>query len=88
LISINTPKEAQGGSLGVAWAIAGLAQTIAPVIAASVFSIGRFFGFDGLVFVVAAVIALVTVPSILAFKRTQSKEPMIGMARSPVYIHV
>ncbi len=28
LISINTPKEAQGGALGVAWAIAGLAQRL------------------------------------------------------------
>ena len=69
LISLNTPKEAQGGALGVAWAIAGLAQTIAPLIAASTFSIGSSMGFDGLVFVMAAVIALVAMPLFLAFKK-------------------
>ncbi len=69
LISLNTPKDAQGGSLGVAWAIAGLAQTISPVIAASVFSFGVALGFDGLVFVVASVISVVTVPLVLIFKR-------------------
>jgi hypothetical protein len=53
----------------IAWAIAGLSQTIAPVIAASAFSIGSSMGFDGLVFVVAAVIARVTVPLVLAFKK-------------------
>ena len=70
LISINTPKEAQGGSLGVAWAIAGLAQTISPVIAASFFSFGVASGFDGLVFIVAAVISVATVPLVLILKRT------------------
>jgi hypothetical protein len=39
------------------------------VIAASTFSIGSSMGFDGLVFVVAAVIAMVTVPLVLAFKK-------------------
>jgi MFS family permease len=73
LISLNTPKEAQGGALGVAYAIAGLAQTIAPVIAASAFSIGSSVGFDGLVFVLAAVIAMVTVPLVLAFKKLNQK---------------
>jgi MFS family permease len=68
LISLNTPKDAQGGSLGVAWAIAGLAQTISPVFAASVFSFGVASGFDGLVFIVAAVISVVTVPLVLIFK--------------------
>ncbi len=69
LISLNTPKDAQGGALGVAWAIAGLAQTIAPVLAASVFSFGVSVGFVGLVFVVSAVVSVVTVPSVLSFKK-------------------
>lgn len=70
LISLNTPKEAQGGSLGVAWAIAGLAQTISPVFAASFFSFGVTLGFDGLVFIVAAAISVATVPLVLILKRT------------------
>ena len=70
LISLNTPNDAQGGSLGVAWAIAGLAQTISPVFAASVFSFGVASSFDGLVFIVAALISVVTVPLILIFKGT------------------
>jgi MFS family permease len=69
LISLNTPKDAQGGSLGVAWAIAGLAQTIAPVFAASAFSFGVSLGFDGLVFIISAAISFVTVPLILSFKK-------------------
>jgi predicted MFS family arabinose efflux permease len=70
LISLNTPKEAQGGALGVAWAIAGLAQTLAPVLAASVFTFGVSVGFDGLVFVISAAIAVVTVPLLSAFKKS------------------
>ena len=69
LISLNTPKDAQGGALGVAWTIAGLAQTLAPVLAASVFSFGVSVGFVGLVFVVSAVVSVVTVPSVLSFKK-------------------
>ncbi len=69
LISLNTPKDAQGGALGVAWAIAGLAQTIAPVLAATVFGIGISVGFDGLVFVIAATIGVATVPLAFAFKK-------------------
>jgi MFS family permease len=69
LISLNTPKDAQGGALGVAWTIAGLAQTIAPVLAASVFSFGVSVGFVGLVFVVSAVVSVVTVPLVLSFKK-------------------
>jgi DHA1 family tetracycline resistance protein-like MFS transporter len=69
LISLNTPKDAQGGSLGVAWAIAGLAQTISPVFAASVFSFGVTLGFNGLVFIFAAVISVATVPLVFIFKR-------------------
>lgn len=70
LISISTPQNAQGGALGVAWAIAGLAQTIGPVLATSFFVFGVAAGFDGLVFVISAVISLLTVPLILSFKKT------------------
>lgn len=70
LISINAPAEAQGGTLGVAWAIAGLAQTAAPALAASVFSLGVSVGFEGLVFVVAALIALSVAPLVWSFKTT------------------
>ena len=70
LISLSTSKEAQGGTLGIAWAIAGLAQTIAPVMAASLFSFGVSLGFDGLVFIVSAMISLATVPLILGFKKS------------------
>ena len=69
LISLNTPKDAQGGALGFAWTIAGLAQTLAPVLAASVFSFGVSVGFVGLVFVVSAVVSVVTVPLVLSFKK-------------------
>jgi DHA1 family tetracycline resistance protein-like MFS transporter len=69
LISLSTSKEAQGGTLGIAWAIAGLAQTIAPVLAASLFSFGVSLGFDGLVFVVSAIISIATVPLIFGFKK-------------------
>ena len=71
LISTSTPKEAQGGTLGVAWAIAGLAQTVSPVLAASAFSFGALSGFEGLVFVISAVIAVATVPLVYVFKKTQ-----------------
>jgi DHA1 family tetracycline resistance protein-like MFS transporter len=69
LISLNSPENAQGGALGVAWAIAGLAQTIAPVLAASAFSFGVSAGFAGLVFVVSALISVATVPLVLSFKK-------------------
>ncbi len=71
LISLNTPDEAQGGALGVAWAIAGAAQTVAPVLAAAAFSLGVSAGFVGLVFVFASAIAIATVPLLLAFKKTK-----------------
>jgi DHA1 family tetracycline resistance protein-like MFS transporter len=69
LISLNAPSEAQGGTLGIAWAIAGLAQTIAPVLAAGAFAFGVEVGFGGLVFVVSAVIAVAAVPLVLSFKK-------------------
>ena len=73
LISTNTPENAQGGALGVAWAIAGLAQTIAPVLAAAAFSFGVSAGFDGLAFLVSAVISAATVPLVLSFKKASEK---------------
>lgn len=73
LISTNTPENAQGGALGVAWAIAGLAQTIAPVLAATAFSFGVSAGFDGLAFLVSAAISVATVPLVLAFKKISEK---------------
>ncbi len=73
LISTNTPENAQGGALGVAWAIAGLAQTAAPVLAATAFSFGVSAGFAGLSFVVSALISVVTIPLILAFKKVEQK---------------
>jgi DHA1 family tetracycline resistance protein-like MFS transporter len=35
LVSVNAPKEAQGGSLGIAQSLAALAQTVGPTLAAS-----------------------------------------------------
>ena len=69
LISLSTPKDAQGGALGVAWAIAGLAQSIAPVLATSAFIFGVSVGFAGLAFAISAVISLVTLPLLLGFKK-------------------
>jgi DHA1 family tetracycline resistance protein-like MFS transporter len=74
LISLNTSQEAQGGTLGVAWAIAGLAQTVAPVLAATAFSFGSSVGFDGLAFVFSAVISLATVPLIFVFKKASESK--------------
>lgn len=70
LISLNTPENAQGGALGVAWAIAGAAQSVAPVLAASVFGFGIEVGFVGLAFLVAAAILLANVVLVLLFKKT------------------
>ena len=69
LISLNTPENAQGGALGVAWAIASLAQTVAPVLAASAFALGTSVGFDGLAFLVSALISAVTVPLVLIYRK-------------------
>jgi MFS family permease len=69
LISVNTSETAQGGTLGVAWAIAGAAQSIAPVLAASAFSYGVSVGFSGLVFVVSALIAVAILPLVLSYKK-------------------
>jgi len=71
MISLNTPQDAQGGTLGVAWAIAGIAQTIAPVLAASIFSFGLSVGFVGLAFIVSAAISVATLPLVLGYKRSK-----------------
>ncbi len=76
LVSLNAPLEAQGGTLGVAWAIAGLAQTVAPILAASAFSLGVSVGFSGLVFVVSAMFAVATLPLILAFRTVFKEQPL------------
>jgi MFS family permease len=68
-ISTNTPEEAQGGALGVAWAIAGAAQSIAPVIGTSVFDFGNTSGFVGLAFLVSALVSLIILPLVYAFKK-------------------
>jgi DHA1 family tetracycline resistance protein-like MFS transporter len=77
IISLNTPENAQGGALGVAWAIAGLAQTVAPVLAASVFSFGISMGFVGFVFVISAVISVATVPLVLSFKKVSERTALL-----------
>ncbi len=70
LISLNAAEEAQGGALGIAWAVAALAQTAAPVLSASAFSFGLSLGFDGLVFAVSAAIALVSLLIVLVFRKS------------------
>jgi len=70
LISLNAPREAQGGTLGLAQALSGLAQTIAPTIATSVFVFGISIGITGLVFLTAALVAGCTIPIVLNLKKT------------------
>lgn len=71
LISIEAPKEAQGGSLGIAWSLAALAQTIGPTLAASLFTIGVGIGLDGLAFIIAAITTLAAIPLLLSLKRQE-----------------
>jgi MFS family permease len=73
LISLSAPKRAQGGTLGIAWALAALAQTIAPVLATIAFAFGVALSFEGLSFAISGAIGFVTIPLILAFKKI-SKE--------------
>ena len=74
LISTNTAKEAQGGTLGIAWSLAGLAQTITPTLAAFAFAFGSSIGLPGLSFAFAAAITLLTIPLILALKKSEKNE--------------
>jgi MFS family permease len=71
LISLNTSESAQGSTLGVAWAIAGAAQSTAPVLAIAIFGIGISLGFVGLVFLASVLIGLSTVPLVLIFKTSE-----------------
>jgi DHA1 family tetracycline resistance protein-like MFS transporter len=71
LISVNAPKEAQGGSLGIAQSLAALAQTVGPTVAASFFALGSSVGIIGLAFIISAVITLCTIPLIVNFKKHQ-----------------
>jgi DHA1 family tetracycline resistance protein-like MFS transporter len=69
LISLKTPKESQGGSLGIAWSLAALAQTVGPTLAASLFAFGGAIGFVGLAFTVAALLTLFTIPLLVSLRR-------------------
>lgn len=71
LISINAPSEARGGSLGAAWALVAVAQTIAPTLAASLFAFGVSTGFLGLAFVVSGAITMATLPLVFVFNKTE-----------------
>ena len=72
LISLKAPKEAQGGSLGIAWSLAALAQTIGPAVAAYSFAVGVSVGWVGFAFVLAAVVTLSTIPLLLNLKKHDS----------------
>ena len=69
LISLRTPKEAQGGSLGLAWSLAALAQTVGPTLAAYLFAFGSSTGFVGLAFIVAAGVTLFTIPLLVSLRK-------------------
>jgi MFS transporter, DHA1 family, tetracycline resistance protein len=69
LVSVNAPTEAQGGTLGVAWAVAAAAQAAGPVLATASFDYGKSFGFSGLAFAFAAAIAVVAFPLVWRFRK-------------------
>ncbi len=69
LISVTAPKEAQGGSLGIAWSLAALAQTIGPTLATLSFAAGLSAGWAGFAFVLAAVITLLTIPLLVSLRK-------------------
>ncbi len=71
LISLRAPTEAQGGTLGIAWAIAGVAQAVTPVLAAGTFSLGVSLGIVGLTFAISAVISVATIPMLLSYKKAE-----------------
>jgi MFS family permease len=71
LISLHTSEDTQGGTLGIAWAIAALAQTVAPVLATTTLSLGNTYGFGGLAFVVSAAIAGASVPLLASLRKSQ-----------------
>jgi len=69
LVSLNASKESQGGSLGAAASMNGLAQFITPAIATSIFSVGVSFGMSGLVMVVAGMVNALALPLLFLFRR-------------------
>lgn len=68
LISVNTPEEAQGGTLGIAQSVAALAQTVGPTVAASFFAFGLDVGIVGLAFIVSAGLTFATFPLMVHLK--------------------
>ncbi len=71
LISVKAPKEAQGGSLGIAWSLAALAQTIGPTLATVVYAAGLSVGWTGFAFILAAIITLSAVPLLARLRRRE-----------------
>lgn len=69
LISLNAPEEAQGGSLGIASSLAGLAQTIAPSLATVSFAYGTSIGLSGFAFIISTIISGSALPLIIIFNR-------------------
>jgi MFS family permease len=70
LISFNAPFETTGSSLGIAWSLTAVAQTIAPTLATSLFAFGISNGFNGLAFAVSGVITVAAFPLVWFFKKT------------------
>ena len=69
MASVNAPKEVQGGSLGMAWALAALAQAVGPTLAASAFVFGASSGFYGFAFILAAAVTLSIPPFLLYIRK-------------------
>jgi MFS family permease len=69
LISVNAPTEAQGGTLGAAWAITALAQKAAPVLTTAAFDYGSAAGFSGLAFGVSAAVAVAAFALVWRFRK-------------------
>jgi DHA1 family tetracycline resistance protein-like MFS transporter len=74
LISLTAPKEAQGGSLGIAWSLAALAQTIGPTLATFFFAVGVSIGWAGFAFILAAGITLSTIPLLVNLRKHEATE--------------
>lgn len=83
LISIRAPKEAQGGSLGIAQSLAALAQTVGPALAAYLFAFGKSIGLVGFAFVLAAVITLCTFPLLMRLKWIDGANRPTQLENSP-----
>ena len=69
LISLNAEVDSQGGALGAAASLNGLAQALTPGLATSIFSFGVSLGMNGFVMVAAGGVSAVALPVILAFAR-------------------